>query len=471
VDSSLDFKVLTKAPDRDKGPKIGTKINDTETKFYIPGPGTYNPKIVMASTQSTSFGKSKRELISNKQKDYRISYIDVFPSAGSKKEQTKGFTFSQVHKDRGSFSIPLGNKYIPGPGYYSIRKDITKPKSTSFSICSDTGYADLSKSLNTTQNIPFINPPSSIENTNSCKFSHAERFASNMKFRYKRILFGRAKTSMPIVKRNMQIVVKENLVQKLQKIATNGAILTAKIQTAQKTKEKLEEEEIIRKIQIKEDAERRRLISKEKSNTHKLIKNWLHLGTLGGMLQILSEKYNLKNAVKKRTDKLMRILFVSLWTVGKFIRKFNSKRMSKAKRSLKTIVNTHRNLWEIQRRVRAKRRIAKFIDEYAQIPAFTLFVMQISRQVIIIQKWYRRHLVRKRLLLAIMNYQWSPIEYAIIRGKLTDKTDKKICDERINECIYQSKKSDVVPLFVRIHYLKQQLNVFFIEFMLKKAYK
>ena len=118
-----------------------------------------------------------------------------------------------------------------------------------------------------------------------------------------------------------------------------------------------------------------------------------------------------------------------------------------------------KGLCKMQRRFRAKKKMVKFVDSYSTTPLFILFIMRISQRVIMIQKWFRRYLVKKHLSLAIMNMEWTYIEHAILKLKITDKSDAIPLEKQIAESIRSSRKSDVVPVPVRLHYIKAQLNV------------
>ncbi len=209
------------------------------------------------------------------------------------------------------------------------------------------------------------------------------------------------------------------------------------------------------RIAKREEAARRQLMEREKAGTWKLVHSWTAMTTLGGWLQILSGKYSRRRAVKKRVDRFMRILFVGLWTVGKFRRMLTGVRLERIRRGMRKVIASHHRYWKAQRTLRSKRNVARFVDEVSITPVFVMLVMFVVQRIRLVQKWYRRYLVKKRLMLSIMNRQWSATEYVVFKLK----NDPRPVNERIEYCIKTNKRSEAVPVNVRIRYITQHLNV------------
>ena len=72
-----------------------------------------------------------------------------------KKNVKCGFSFSQACDNRAVLADSINA--VPGPGYYIIKRDVTKPKSISFSIPIDNGGFNVLNSPNIPSDIPFLN--------------------------------------------------------------------------------------------------------------------------------------------------------------------------------------------------------------------------------------------------------------------------------------------------------------------------
>ncbi len=450
---------------------MGERRCETAERRRAPGPGQYDPKPVTPSSPGVSFGKGKRDLIGlTHTRDYRTSYLDIFSSANARKKNNKGFTFANQSLDVSTMMNAA--RAIPGPGHYRPNEGAVKPRPTSISISTENPLAGIGSSQGS-GDVQFIDPPSSLACTGYQKFAQAGRFPSQSSVsssRYRRIIFGNTSAGVqPIIKRNMALAGRARKESRLKRIAKYRTVLESRIVAAQKAKERIiappiatpvgiEQEEISSQVCKQQEATRRRLVSKEKSSTWKLMQSWLAVGTLGGMLEGLVDKYNLKKAVKKRTDKLMRILFVCLWSVGRFVLRGRKMREQKILRCMHAIVTSCRGMWRMRRRIRMKRRMVKFVDNASATPQFVVFVMVVVCRIRLIQKWFRRYLVKRRLLLAIMNRQWSAIEYAVLKLK----KDPRSLTEKINYCIETRQKGDVVPIHVRTFFIRQYLSVPFL---------
>lgn len=158
----------------------------------------------------------------------------------------------------------------------------------------------------------------------------------------------------------------------------------------------------------------------------------------------------------------MRIVFLTLWAVGKFVRRFHVRRYNRMMRLMKRIlvfVMLKRGLWRARLRLRTGKQLAEFFVQHSSQPTLLLFIKLVLSRVILIQKWFRRQYVRQRLLLAIMNLQWSSIEFVVLRSRPGEIEDPSLTEAKISDSILRGQTSDVVPVPFRLRCLKEQLKV------------
>ncbi len=202
------------------------------------------------------------------------------------------------------------------------------------------------------------------------------------------------------------------------------------------------------------------LVSREKPRFDRVLHDWLLLLTARSWSQVVAERFALRKEVRKRTNRLMRLLFVCLWSVGKFVRHSRIRRHEKMMRFMKRIVCAKKGLWKLRRRIRMKHFVARFVGTYETVPTLLIFMKFVVSRIVLVQKWYRRYHVKRLLMLSLMNIQWSAIEFVVLRSRLgKDGSDTTMTAQEINASIREGRVSSAVPVPVRLRLLKDQLNV------------
>ena len=398
---------------------------ETTMKSKIPGPGHYNPKPIQLNTLGPTFGIVGRE---NKSKEvYNDNSFNR--SAILIKQNESGFSFTHSPRD----SIVKTNN--PGPGSYEFHLSSILPSPTLFSISSsiNSSHVHFLTQKHPTCGVPFTNPKSSIANSGLQRFLKSDRFREPGRSQYKRKIFKVETTNKSMIEKNISSLDINKHDKKIQSIKNRNKRLNSLIKIANKKKQKIIDNWIFKVKLEYEEQNRKLLINKEKAKNYKIISSWLMQITINDWIKEIVRKYQLKRKVKKRTDKMMRILFITLQVVGKFCRKFYFLRRKKLMRAMTNFVSIKISYWKMKRRIRMKKIISKFFTEYSMTSQFHLFIMKIGRCLILVQRWYRRYLVKKRLMLAIMIIEWSHIEYAIVIKKILTKCKPQEWKNVINQ--------------------------------------
>ncbi len=179
------------------------------------------------------------------------------------------------------------------------------------------------------------------------------------------------------------------------------------------------------------------------------------LAGLRAWLRIMGEKYVLRKEVHHYVDRRFKVLYYSFMALGRFLRKVRKIRFNRRVALLKGIVSTKKGLWRLRRRIKAKKKISTLMRGYEASPVFLVFAKFVIRRLVMVQKWYRRSYVKKLLMLALMNMQWSFIEYALVK----ENRGVSLGSADIEKCIKEGKTSDAVPLDVRLAYFRKYLTV------------
>lgn len=201
--------------------------------------------------------------------------------------------------------------------------------------------------------------------------------------------------------------------------------------------------------------ERKKLMHETRSVHWKILHDWICVSTLNQWLFTLNNKYQLRDLVRLRTDKLLRILFVSFWAIGKFIRKFKTQRLKKLQTFVKATFGAKKGLWRLRRRIKAKKNLLKLVIQYEALPMLLIFIKTIIYKLCTIQKFYRRFYIKKQIMYNAMDIQWSYIEYVILKTRSREEDLKTAIENGIKF----KQASNCVPLKIRIHYLRNCLNV------------
>lgn len=155
---------------------------------------------------------------------------------------------------------------------------------------------------------------------------------------------------------------------------------------------------------------------------------------------------------------------MTLWTVGFFLRVSRKMRVQKLNRILTKFSKAYVGLWRLRRRIRYKKSIALFVKKNEEIPLLLLFNMNVVYKIRLIQKWFRRYLVKRTVLLALLNCEWSSIEYAILRVTSVEEGNESPRFRRtVDKCVAEGKHSDIVPIEIRLFYIKNHLEVILVD--------
>lgn len=373
-----------------------------------------------------------------------------------KQKPKKGFTFGYGNSNRTGVLSPLGG--VPGPGYYFVKSDATRPKAVCFSIPISSESCAKRRLLAKSLDMSSAKLESSFGGGSGYqRFAQSNRFAE--KKSYSRILDRHKVNNNDIVLRNKDSISLFKHEIKLDRIVTNSRLLNTKIESANRLKGKLEEEEKTKFIQRSQSIAKRLSFRREILQHYTTVYNWIHIATTLGMLKRCANVYLLKREVKVHCEKYWRMFFTLSRVVGRFRKVLAGIRLHKAKVKLRSIVAIKKNFWSLKRRIRSKKHIAKFFDRYSEMQVKCLLIMTVGSAILRVQKWYRRYMVKKRLMLALMNVMWSAIEYLIAKGMIETREKGREKMPMVRKAILRRKKRDIVPLKVRIHFVKHQLQV------------
>jgi len=466
--SSMDYAILLKPGlgSGHGGIMFGRPKEKTKLEYTGPGPGYYQPKYVtLSNTSGVVFGTEERKIGSKFIQTDERNFLSEFSLKSSYEKGSSSIknsnkpTFGITRRDNFQRII----SHTPGPGYYAYKEDPIRPAASTYTISLADVYRK-SRTKDEENSLDITEPKSSLQiNTNFQRFSNISRFvdkSGKRRFIYNRILFNskRERKSFEIIQKNISLLPKETKEAKIKRILEKNAELREKIAATQQNKEKLEENTIKEIVNEQQILERKRLITKERGSKNRIKSNWLELITSLEFMKVLANKYNRKRRVCKRTAYFMRVLFVILWAVGKLIKLRRKVCDKRAKRILTRIAHRKKLKWTLNLRIRSKQRIVKFTSKYEENPQLLLFVKFVVMKITKIQKWFRRIYTQKRMIFAIMNYQWSIIEYAVLKARGMKKSEKLKILGNIKILLKQRKTSEIVPLPVRMFYIKKALR-------------
>ena len=200
---------------------------------------------------------------------------------------------------------------------------------------------------------------------------------------------------------------------KLQKVSKTNDILDKKIQMIQSRKERVINEYIKKISNMRLKSNKRFLYNKE--NFHKLLSSWIQFAVSFAWISEINKKYQLKKHVKKHTDKLMKIFVVSWMAFARFYRIIRKYRKRILIVRLRSVISVKKSLWRYKHRIKMKKRFINFFIKFSNISSICWLIRKTTKALITLQRWYRRYLVKKYLMIGIMNYQWSELEYSRTR--------------------------------------------------------
>lgn len=413
-----------------------------------PGPGQYH-LLKNEHSQAAIFGT---ERVRTSQSLYRQNIDSLFSGITSKNSLNLATSYSFGTQKR----IPLHEnttaRFTPGPGHYMDKDNIIREKPAVCVIPTSERYSDKNDFFE--DGPGFLNPSQCFlpSRTNFQEFARTVRFIDLPHYP----LFLNSKDGARIMLRNKKEVRLASKDEKRRKIIANKMKLEEKIKAAQEKEEILESERIKIIIDKRTENERRRFVVAEKGRSWKLVRSWQDLATMGGLLSILAIKYTTRKEVRRQTSKNFRLIFFSFLAIGRLIRRLRAFKMCRSIFVIGRVMRTKLKFWRQHKIVKSKTAVGKFVERVEDSPMILLFLKFILSKIFIIQKWYRRVLVKRYLMLAIMNLQWSVLEYAVLKVRASER---KNSDLMVAENLKAGKVSEVVPVSIRIQYLRAKLKV------------
>jgi len=450
--NSLDYSSILPPFSPGRSISITWKRIPQKIESDIPGPGQYSIKESFKDHKiPISFGKQIRDALdSPKKSDQRGFYTNVY------KEQDKkvGYSFSKKEKFK---KISQGGL---GPGHYALNERLIMPKVESHLMplpkTSTTSKGKIESFLAWVRG-QLETPIIEDRKGNFQRFSKLRRFAECS---YRAVALKSKDTDTVFIQKNIRGSGGLTRESKLKKITEQKMILNQRIQLVQSIKQgnlminniELERSYVRNILKKSLDVARNKLIKKE--NKWKIAQSWEFLYTTLNFIKILSNKCLLRKVLRKHTDKLLRIIYVSFMSIGKFIMVKKRIRYRRLISIMGKIVKArHLFLIEAIKR-RTKKRIAVFASKYEYTMESYLLLKIATQRISKLRVWLLRIVTKKRLLLAIQNYQWSLLENLAMKstGKVVEVND-------IENCIKSKEVANNVPIKVRIYFIKEQLDV------------
>jgi len=114
--------------------------------------------------------------------------------------------------------------------------------------------------------------------------------------------------------------------------------------------------------------------------------------------------------------------------------------------------------WLERRKIICQTYLFNFLHRNSSMKNFLYMAKLAHNQIKYIQKWYRRIYLKRTIATAIINLEWSAMEYDIIKG--TKKQDiLSNFGTLIKDNYIQGKLTIAVPVKTRIKYIRSFLNV------------
>lgn len=144
-------------------------------------------------------------------------------------------------------------------------------------------------------------------------------------------------------------------------------------------------------------------MKKEMSKFRYSIHSWLLLYGYIVWLERMSKRYISKKAVYKRTNKILKCIYVTLWSVGRFIKIHKRLRTKRMEIIMKSIIRTKLQLIKLKYRIHSKRSIAKFIHNVETNKEFIVLLNKLARAFLVLKRWLTRIIIKKRLKFVAIN--------------------------------------------------------------------
>lgn len=198
------------------------------------------------------------------------------------------------------------------------------------------------------------------------------------------------------------------------------------------------------------------MLRKGQKNNWRITCSWIILSTLGNWLKNMNERYKRFKLVAKKTRALFIIWFMGFWAIGKMIKLLKKIRLKKKITVINKIASKRIWLWKKHIQTKSKKNISKFLQKVWDSPVLLIFVKLLDHRVRMIQKWFRRSYLKQKIMSTSMNLQWSAVEYALVKTK---RHNLSIMNDVINNFIKAGDTSNIVPLPVRMYYMRSYLEV------------
>eukprot|EP00826_Nyctotherus_ovalis_P045424 TRINITY_DN5031_c0_g2_i2.p1 TRINITY_DN5031_c0_g2~~TRINITY_DN5031_c0_g2_i2.p1 ORF type:complete len:495 (+),score=57.26 TRINITY_DN5031_c0_g2_i2:77-1561(+) len=211
------------------------------------------------------------------------------------------------------------------------------------------------------------------------------------------------------------------------------------------------------KLQMQAKEEHRMLLAKERPHIPNIIRSWLFLRTFTALTNRISKLNSRYKISKKHLKKHIALFFIFSLFFGKLLRRWRMKRSERLIKLLTKTIKNRKGLWKFGRQVKAKRKIAEFLHSCGNRVNLSFLFSSIAHKIKLIQRWYKWHYMKEKMLYGLMLRQWSVIEYVLlnIKGKLSLKQ----LNIAITKNILNRNFSKVIPKRVRIRSIKEYLNV------------
>ncbi len=468
--SSLDYSCILPPFRPSRGISVSWHRKEPAAQPAAPGPGRYNVRPKSRASEGAVFGKERKEILDPLyKKDDRGFYIDIFAEEHDR-AKFRGYSFN---KQRRNVEVPAGESMAtPGPGYYSYKSDALSEKQPAV-IISLSGAYDDARNTSTVQ-AGASSAEGRLEQwkgNNFQKFSGAERF-SQRGWKYFRIIRRSQDTDRKIVDKNKAAIHDATFTNKIKRILQSNRELSDKIHRTQEIRDsmtfalryavvELLEEHIQKILAKKEEVKRRKVENRDKAekNILRLAKYWVLCGSALFWGHILADKYNRRHFVRDRTLKLLKIFFVCFMAVGKFVLLMKRAKARVSLNRMSTIVQVMIATWRVKRRIREKEKAMRFIKSYETQPAVLALTKFVLSKLTILRHWMMRIITKKQLMMAISNLQWALLENAVVHIRKMEGLSAAKRLAIAERFIKEHAPTDIVPVPVRVFYIKQKLKV------------
>ena len=176
------------------------------------------------------------------------------------------------------------------------------------------------------------------------------------------------------------------------------------------------------------------------------------------ILKIAYEKLMLQREVHQSASKYLKAAYVCMLSIGKIIRKVKAIRKDKLNRILNRISETRVWCWKVKYRIQHKKNIIKYTSMMQSQPNFCMLVKSIVYNVVKIQRIYKRRLIKRIVMLNIMNALWNALEVIQSKTEFHNKIKAEEMDNEIRKRITKQRKTQLVPILVRLFYLCSALK-------------